>query len=954
MKSALAAALQLLFKVRPEEIRRTLLASLYLFTTLGAFITSRISRTVLFLEMPDYKQQLPLIYIGVALSVSLAMLFYGRLETAWRRDQLNTITALILVVVTLLFRLLFINPLPIVYWAYYMWVELLGTLLVIQYWNFVNDIFHSRQAKRLFAFIGGGGIAANIVVGFGIQHIVDRLGSDNLLFVVCGFLLLCALEVWLLAKDAPSDLVSGEKKSPPSKKPISKQAILGTRHVRLIAAVVMICFAVSTVIDYQFQTIIGDSILNKDARSAFLGSFYGYTGIIAGFVQFLFTVRILERFGVMLALALLPLSLLIGSFGFFAVPLMSGLIATTITKGSENVLRYTIYDSTLQLLYIPIPPQLRGRVKALIDGVLKPIAIGGAGLLIALFVGKIEQLTHLSLGLHLNSYQLNGLVLLGLFFWFLALLGVRNEYVKSLVQTLKKRRFNLADVRYRIADEETLKILHKALTGPNIADALHALELLPLVDPKARVALDKEVPQLLDQRNEALRVAALEYLRTITTTNSDAIQKLLHDDSPNVRAAAALAFCALNHEQSIRTVQILLTDASSKVRAAVIAGLIRYAGFDGILSCADKLKAMLASPHDEERAQAAWVLGEVGVKNFYQPLIPLLNDPSRHVCVEAIAAAERLGTRELVPSLISQLDKPQVAGAAISALAVHGASIIDTMATLLKSSEKASAVKAQACRVLGRVMEEKSTSLLLDCLLHPSIHVRSSAAQSLIMIRKKTSGLRLDSARIVHALRTEAEHYFYFLAIADDLLLESNHAVLLNDALKHRAQISQSQILHLLALLHSPETIDIVDRNIHSSQISLRANAVEVLDNLVSKAMKPYLIPIFDDARPADKLKSVSTLMGFTRLSREARLRALIHSDDQWLGICAAMAAADWQLVSLEPDIETMFDAPNPVARQTALVAFARLKSRDLRRKISRLLSDPVSSVRRYAEFLAK
>ena len=36
----------------------------------GAFIIGRIARTVLFLEIPDYKQQLPLAYNGIAISVS--------------------------------------------------------------------------------------------------------------------------------------------------------------------------------------------------------------------------------------------------------------------------------------------------------------------------------------------------------------------------------------------------------------------------------------------------------------------------------------------------------------------------------------------------------------------------------------------------------------------------------------------------------------------------------------------------------------------------------------------------------------------------------------------------------------------------------------------------------------------------------------------------------------------
>ncbi|MBI3179811.1 MAG: hypothetical protein HYZ27_09125, partial [Deltaproteobacteria bacterium] len=73
MRESLLALTNTLFKVRPEELRRTGYAFVYLFAAIAAFIIGRIARTVLFLEIPDYREQLPMVYVGIAITVSLAM-----------------------------------------------------------------------------------------------------------------------------------------------------------------------------------------------------------------------------------------------------------------------------------------------------------------------------------------------------------------------------------------------------------------------------------------------------------------------------------------------------------------------------------------------------------------------------------------------------------------------------------------------------------------------------------------------------------------------------------------------------------------------------------------------------------------------------------------------------------------------------------------------------------------
>ena len=115
MRQGLVNLLQTLFKIRPDEALRTGMAFLYLFAAIGAFIVGRIARSVLFLfKIENYKEQLPLVYVLIAVTVSIVMYAYTRVERKIRRDINNAITLVALIIGTLIFRFL---PGPAIIWS---------------------------------------------------------------------------------------------------------------------------------------------------------------------------------------------------------------------------------------------------------------------------------------------------------------------------------------------------------------------------------------------------------------------------------------------------------------------------------------------------------------------------------------------------------------------------------------------------------------------------------------------------------------------------------------------------------------------------------------------------------------------------------------------------------------------------------------------------------------------
>src|SRR5947209_17684855 len=108
---------------------------------------------------------------------------------------------------------------------------------------------------------------------------------------------------------------------------------------------------------------------------------------------------------------------------------VNNIYVSSLAKRSDTIFRYTITDASMQLLYVPVQPHVRGRAKAFIDGVLKPTAVALAGAVLLFYKesgGSGRLLTIAVLAL--------------VIVWVVLLVRARGEYVRSLVESLERRR----------------------------------------------------------------------------------------------------------------------------------------------------------------------------------------------------------------------------------------------------------------------------------------------------------------------------------------------------------------------------------------------------------------------------------------------------------------------------------------------------------------------------------
>lgn len=939
-------------KIRPGEAEKVILMALYLFLAVFAFITGRITRDSLFLSAFD-KSLLAWMYVTIAVAVPVPAYIYARFADRFRRDRIILTTLLIFVGLIIAGHFLIATEFKPVYIVLYNFVEILGAFLMIQFWTFAGDLFPSRDAKRLFPVIGGGGVIAGMVSGVAVGSLAKAVGTENLLLLQalllggCFFIVrrIGRMHRLQLQEAIASRTTRTEKKKFGVKGEI--QDVFKSKHLRIIAGMTVATFLTVPLVDYAFKVLAkahytSDGIVHTDELTAFMGVFYTLTGVIAAVTQFGFASRLLERFGVVASLLILPVSLLMGSVGMMLVAGNLAFAFAVATKGAENSFRYSIYDATMQVIYTPVPGNVRGRAKTFIDGILKPWAGGIAGGVIVLFTGP------LNLPLKQLSYVAGGLTCV----WIALVLAIRREYVTQLLTTLRKRRLDFSEKELSISDDATVDILRAALNSDDVAEVRNAVELATRVTSHD---LSEAVAPLLERDEPDIKVLALDMLGARGSMRfSEQVQQCFDDDDERVNAAAIRSFCALVGEPALRVVARYLESPAPAVRGAAVASLIKHGGLEGILFSAEHLKLMQASDDPQTRLASATVFREIGVRNFYQPVLTLMRDESARVQTAAIHAAGAMKSAELVPALVYKLSRRETARAASAALVEFGEEVVPTLGKVLAHDPEDVSIRRQIPRILERIGTQSCLEMLMQCLDVEDPDARRETARAAARLRDRLN-VAIDEKRVELLFHEEVKQYYQLLAALDDLtkIAGAEGPDLLRDAIEERLSRTLDRIFRLLGILYPLKTIDLIYMNLRSATATARSNAVEVLDNLIEREQKRLLLPIVEDL-PRDKvLARGAEAFELKRQEPILWVGEFLDAREPWLVVVALYVIAELGLTDFTDKVVEYLGHPDPVARETALRTLTvLLPPRVFADRCDEMTDDDDEHVSRYAESL--
>ncbi len=882
----------------------------YSLAIVSAFIVGRTVRDALFLSKYSV-ERLPLMYVGVAVCVASFSLVYGRYADRFRRDHLILSTLLVsgLLVVIGWVGLSFF-PAPFMYPALYVFVEIVGVVTIVQFWTFANDLMSSREGKRLFGIVGAGGVLSNVVCGFPLGAVAARVHSEHLLLFIVALFGLAAWMVRKLSVDAKAELES----RPRSMRPMTKRGgpFLGSPHLSLIAGIVLVTVLTTTFIDYQLKVAAREAFAGRSTELAsFFGYFYGFTGVLSCFVQFFVTTRLLERYGVVVALFVLPTALAFGSVGLLLVPLVPGLTAASLAKGSEHVLRYTVNDSTMQLLYNPVPSDQRGRAKSFIDGVLKPSGIGVAGIAILFMSQSMRPETF--------SLSLAALDLVFALGWLVMVVAMRHRYVSSLLETLRSRRLEPAAP---LDDEGALSVLGAALSSADDSEVLHALELIPAVSrDRARL-----VRPLVAHGSPEVRLRAMQLLaRFGNARDAELTRSRFGDEDARVRRAAVEAHAALARG-GILAGRALLSDPSLDVRAATVAGLLKHGGAEGRVVATPALSSMISSADGAERRAAALVLGELdrSEQSDREALGKLASDTDVSVRRAAIEAVGNLGAIDLLPKVIDALGSLETSRVCRQALMRFGPGAEGALLIGLASSGVS--VRRELLRALSRVGGTATVKALAEAALASDEGTRSAAVNSLAELVAVRPHLRLSADELMRALKhisalaeRDAEALVRLRLDAEDLL---------RFTLDERRHRHVAHAFRLLEARYPKRGLGLAHANLESPEKTKRANALEVVENVLDGEEARLLMPLLEEiagtvpAGPARVAKGLASL-GLPEMTPSDMKSALLSDRSAWVRSVAIRSLFKTDPELVREALPVLLEDRDPLVEETLLAALA-------------------------------
>ncbi|HEX6309092.1 MAG TPA: Npt1/Npt2 family nucleotide transporter [Longimicrobiales bacterium] len=642
----------------------------------------------------------------VSAGVVLFVPAFNRLADRLKWRVLFSSVAFFFAINLVLFRLWYVEGSATFGLVFYGWYDLFAAALVTQFFMATQFYFNARSARSAYPVIIAGGSIGAAMGGAITGVFAQSLGAQNLLLVAAAFIAVFAVAIpWVLRDPA---IQPPRRRAPPAPRhAVSVREIFANRHVRLIAAAVLLTVLVKQLVDYQFNAITKDVFQTRDAISAFQGTFNAATQWLP--VVVLVALRpALRRWGIGVAVLLLPVFMLATTA---LLALTFSLVAAAAAKGAETSLRYSAERAGREILYVPVPDEIKLKAKAYIDvAVEKGLGKLGSALLIMALLSFMD-------------YRRVAWVAVGLAVLWLALaIAVRREYVLTLARSIEGRFASLRGVFASLLDASTLPVLRAALSHPSALRTAFGLELVEQLPASDLHAIAPELNRLAAHEHEHIRTAALKQLaREPSVLDQESARARLVDESPQVRAAAVHALLAAAGASAPAMLTELLRHDSYHVRAAALDAVLGN-GADPELHAAarrygEEQRSPAGVPSAERRKELA--LAAATLPDGATRIESFLEDEDPGVRAVALRSAALLRATGCCERMVAALGDRRTRAAAVDALAHLGTDAISALADALLDARTDPRVRRFVPAALARLPSQHAVDVMLRLVLAP-------------------------------------------------------------------------------------------------------------------------------------------------------------------------------------------------------------------------------------------
>lgn len=307
------------------------------------------------------------------------------------------------------------------------WSNIVVSVLL---WGFANDVTKVDEAKRFYALFGIGINSAGILAGESgeflakgmqsatntLNHFFSFLGKNSsdtwdqtltifMCLIILNGLVILGLYRLLHVSFFPTHRYQEKNAAPKPKMSLRENIsyILKSKYLIYVAVIVLAYNIFINLTEVLWKSQLKELIPNPADYTAYMSRITFYTGIIATTASFFISGNIIRHLGWKFAAYITPTIFLFTGIGFFYFLfskhffpnyiMFMGItpLALTVFFGSlQNCLsracKYTLFDDTKEMAFIPLSPESRIKGKSAIDGIGSRLGKSGSSLLMQILL----------------------------------------------------------------------------------------------------------------------------------------------------------------------------------------------------------------------------------------------------------------------------------------------------------------------------------------------------------------------------------------------------------------------------------------------------------------------------------------------------------------------------------------------------------------------------------------